>query len=108
MGRGGQLEACNRNSEIPQGVDFAKHHLGIDHGAGADQADGLGIEDPGWDQVQFEHPVVHNNCVAGVDPALITHHHIGGTAQQIRDLALALVTPLRTDDDDVGQGQGGP
>ena len=108
VGRGGQLEAFNRNAEVPQGVDFAQHHFGIDHRARADQTDGFGVEDARGDQVQFEHSVLNHNRVAGIDPALVTHHHIGGAAQQIRDLALALVTPLRTDDDDVGQGQGGP
>ncbi|MEN9541875.1 MAG: hypothetical protein RLZZ459_1966, partial [Cyanobacteriota bacterium] len=32
----------------------------------------------------------------------------GGAAEEIGDLALPLVTPLRTDDDDVGQGHSGP
>ena len=46
--------------------------------------------------------------VPGVDPALIADHDIGGATQQIGDLAFPLVTPLRTDDDNIGQGNSGP
>jgi hypothetical protein len=46
--------------------------------------------------------------VPGVDPALIADHDIGGATQQIGDLAFPFVTPLRTDDDNIGQGNSGP
>jgi hypothetical protein len=39
--------------------------------------------------------------VAGVVAALEAHHAVGVFGQPVDDLALALVTPLRADNDDV-------
>jgi hypothetical protein len=39
--------------------------------------------------------------VAGVVTALEAHHALGVVRQPVHDLALALVTPLGADDDDV-------
>src|SRR5690606_13776592 len=39
--------------------------------------------------------------VAGVVAALVAHHRGGLIGQQVDDLALALITPLGTQDDDV-------
>ena len=108
VGGGGQLEAGHVDAQLDQHVELPEHHPRIHNGAGADQAGRVGIEDAGGNQVQFEHLVLHHDGVAGIHSALIAHHHIGGAAEEIGDLALALVTPLRTDDDDVGQGDGGP
>src|SRR5258708_1904812 len=40
--------------------------------------------------------------MAGIMPALETHHDVGLLGQPVDDLALALVTPLGSDDDHVG------
>lgn len=108
MGCGGQLQPGDIDLQFQQGVDLAQHHLGIDHRAGTDQADGVRIEDPGGDQVQLEDPILNDDGVPGVDTALIADHDIGGPTQQIGDLAFPFVTPLRTDDDNIGQGHSGP
>lgn len=57
--------------------------------------------------MQLEHLAIHNNRVTGIYPPLVTHHHIGGAAQQVGNFPLALVTPLSPYDDNVGQGKGG-
>ena len=56
--------------------------------------------------MQLEHLTINNDGVPGVDPTLITDDDVCGPAQQIGDLSLALVTPLSTDDDNVGQSKG--
>ena len=58
--------------------------------------------------MQLEHTIVNNNRVACIHTTLIADHHIGGAAQKIGDLSFSLVTPLRSDDDNVGQEHGGP
>ena len=58
--------------------------------------------------MQLEHTIVHNDCVASVDTALIANDDISGAAEEICDLSFSLVTPLRTDDDNVGQRHSGP
>ena len=58
--------------------------------------------------MQFKNAVVNNNRVTGIHSALIADHHIGGTAEEISDLSFSFVTPLRSDDDNIGQGHCGP
>ena len=58
--------------------------------------------------MKLEDPLVHNDGVASIDTALVTHHHISGTAEEIGDLSFPFVTPLSSDDDNVGQGHCGP
>ena len=89
-------------------VQLPDHHFRIHHRAGADQAGGVRVKNAGGNQVQLQHRVVDHDRVAGVDTALVAHDDVGGAAQEIRDLAFPLVTPLSTDDDDVGQGHSGP
>ena len=108
VGRGGQLQALHADAVLGQHVQLAQHHARIHHGAGADQAGGIRIKDAGWNQVQLEHLVVHHDGVTGIHTALVAHDHIGRTTEEIGDLALPLVTPLSTDDDNVGQGHSGP
>ena len=108
VGRGGQLQASYVDAVAQKHVQFPEHHLGVDHGSGTDQAGGVGVEDAGGNEVEFQHPVVDDDRVPGVHAALIADDDVSGTAEQIRDLSLPFVTPLRTDDDDVGQGHSGP
>ena len=58
--------------------------------------------------MELEDTVADDDRVPCVHTALIPHHHIGGTAQQIGDLSLPFIAPLRTDDNNVGQGHSGP
>lgn len=108
VGRGGEFQPGNVDAVFDQHVEFAKHHLGINDGSGADQTDSVGIKNSRWNQVQLQNLIVHHDGVAGIDPALITNHDISGTAQQIRDFSFPFVTPLRTDDDNIGQRHRGP
>ena len=108
VGRGSKPQTLNADAIGGQHVQLGQHHLRVDHRARADQTGGVWIENSRGDQVQLEHLVVDHDCVAGIDTTLIAHHHIGGAAQQIGDLALPLVAPLCTDDDNIGQEHGGP
>ena len=58
--------------------------------------------------MKFEHTSVDDDRVPCVHPSLISHHHIGGAAQEIGDFSFSFVTPLSADDDNIGQGYGGP
>ena len=58
--------------------------------------------------MQLEDPLINNDRVACVNAALVANNDIGGPAQKIGDLAFPLVTPLSSDDDNVGQGHCGP
>ena len=58
--------------------------------------------------MKLQHLIINNDGMTGVDASLIAHHHICGTTQKVGDLSFSLVTPLSTDDDNVGQRLGGP
>ena len=58
--------------------------------------------------MKLQNLIVHNDGVASVDSALIANNDISGAAEEICDLSLPFVTPLRTDDDNIGQRHRGP
>ena len=58
--------------------------------------------------MKLEHTTVDDDRVPSIHTALIPHHHIGGAAQEIGDFSFSFVTPLSADDDNIGQGHGGP
>ena len=108
VGRGRQPQVIHGDAVLSEHVQLTDHDLGVHNGAGTNQADGSWVKNAGGNQVQFQHLVVHNNGVTGIHTALVADDHIGRTTQEIGDLALPLVTPLSTDDDNVGQGHSGP
>ena len=58
--------------------------------------------------MQLQHTIVNNDRVPCIDAALVTDNNISGSAEEIGDLSFPFVTPLRSDDDNVGQEHGGP
>ena len=58
--------------------------------------------------MKLEDALVNNDGVASIHAALVTHHDISGTAEEIGDLSSTFVTLLSSDDDNVGQGHCGP
>src|SRR5204863_7577211 len=76
-------------------VDLGKERLWIDHYAVADDAGDAGMENAGRQQPQHELAPVRVHRVAGVVAALVTSDDGKVRRQEIDDLALALVTPLR-------------
>jgi hypothetical protein len=53
--------------------------------------------------MQLQHTVVHDDRVACIHTTLVANDHIGGAAEEIGDLSFSFVTPLSSDDDNVGQ-----
>ena len=76
---------------------FAEH-LKIHDRAGADDAERVRIEDPRRHEMQLERAVLVHDGVAGVVATLEADDHVRLLRQEVRDLALALVTPLGPDD----------
>ena len=72
--------------------------LGVDHAAGADHR-GLARDDAARGLADLERLAAGDDGVPGVRPALVAADHIRALREQVDDLALALVAPLRADDD---------
>ena len=79
-------------------VDLAEEDLGIEHAAGADDAR-LAADDAARDLPDLERLVADDDRVPGVRAALVAAHEVRVERQQIDDLSLAFVSPLRADDD---------
>ena len=58
--------------------------------------------------MKLEHTTVDDDRVPSMHTTLVPHHYIGGAAQEIGDFSFSFVTPLSADDDNIGQGHGGP
>ena len=58
--------------------------------------------------MKLEHTIVNHDRVPSIDAALIANHNICRSTEEIGDFAFSFVTPLRTDDDNIGQGHCGP
>ena len=78
-------------------VELADQHLGVDHAARADRAR-LPLDDPGGDGPDLVRLVLDDDRVARVGTTLITADEVGFRGEEVDDLALALVAPLRADD----------
>ena len=82
---------------LRQLVDLGKERLGIDDDAVADDAGDAGVQDARREQAQDELASVRVDGMAGVVPALIAGDDRKIWRQQIDDLALAFVSPLRSE-----------
>ena len=91
-------EAFGRDATLLQLVDLTDEQARVDDAAGADDADAAGVEDPRRDVVELEGLAVADDRMTGVRPALVPADDVGVLGEQVDDLALAFVTPLRADD----------
>jgi hypothetical protein len=82
-------------------VDLGEQRLRIDDDAVADDAGDAVMQDAGRQQPQNELPAVGVDRVSGVVAALIARDDREVRRQQVDDLALALVSPLRAEHGDV-------
>src|SRR2546423_14549724 len=58
------------------------------------------MDDAGRDEMQCVRLVADFDGVAGVVTALVARDHVEALGQEVNDLALALIAPLRADDYD--------
>ena len=86
---------ADRDAGRRQLVDLGEQRLRIDDHAVADDAGDARVQDPRRQQPQHELASVGVHRVPGVVPALVARDDGKVRRQQVDDLALALVAPLR-------------
>jgi hypothetical protein len=91
----------DRHAPGDQLVHLSEQRVGGQHDAVADQAGDAVAQDAGRQQPHDGLLALDDQRVPGVVAALETHHGRHPVGEEIYDLALALVTPLGADDDDV-------
>ena len=79
-------------------VELGDQHLRVDDAAVADHAR-LAADDPARQRADLVRLVADDDRVAGVRAALVAADDVGVLGEQVDDLALPLVAPLRPDDD---------
>ncbi len=82
-------------------VELGDEHRGVDDAAGADRAP-LAGDDPRRDLPDLVGLARDDDRMSGVRPALVAADEIGVLSQQVDDLPLSFVAPLRADDDRCG------
>ena len=95
---GAHPQVADVDAALLQAVDLADQHGRVDDDAVADHAGRARVEDAGRDQVELEDLVAAHDRVPGVVAALEARDDGRVLGEQIDDLALPLVSPLRADD----------
>jgi hypothetical protein len=90
---------ANVDAARRQRIHLAQQHRRIDDRAVADEAQDAGVDDARRDEVELEDLAADGDGVAGVVAAAIAGHDGRALGQPVGDVALALVAPLRADDD---------
>ena len=81
-------------------VDLREQRLDVEHHSVADRAPHAGVQNSARDLVEHERLVADVHGVAGVGAALVANDPVRALGEDINELALAFVSPLRADDDD--------
>jgi hypothetical protein len=92
---------ADRDAGLRQLVDLGEQRLRIDDHPVADDAADAGVQDARGQQPEHELAPVRIHGVPGVVAALIARHNRKVRRQQVDDLSLAFVAPLRAQDCDV-------
>jgi hypothetical protein len=93
--------AVGRDSARLELVELSHEDLGVDHAARAEDAL-LAVQDPGGHVVELVLLAARDDRVARIRAALVAADEVRVLGEQVDDLALALVAPLRPDDDGRG------
>ena len=87
-----------RDPALLERRDLLDEEREVDDRPGAEHADRVRVEDAGRDEVELEGALFVDDGVSGVVAALVADDEIRLLREEVRDLALALVAPLRSDD----------
>ena len=99
-----ELRRVGEQPAAAEKIDLLHQRLGIDHHAVPDDALLARVQDAARDEVEHRLHAADHQRVPGVRPSLVTHHHVGPGGEEVDDLPLPFVAPLRADDHHVGHG----
>ena len=94
---GGQADDIDGDAAPGEVVELVDEDRRVDYAPGADDAL-LAPEDPGGHVLELVRLAVGDDRVAGTGPAVVAADDVRVAGEQVDDLALALVSPLRADD----------
>jgi len=97
VGVAGEADDVRRDPARLQLVDLGEEDLWVDHAPGSEHAD-LARDDAARDLADLERLPADDDRVPRVRAALVAAHDVRALGEQVDDLSLALVAPLRADD----------
>ena len=95
-----EIDSVREQSARLHGGDLLEQRLRIDHHAVAEHARLARMAHARRDQVRDQLLAADHERVAGIRPAAVADDDVGPLGEQVDDLALAFISPLRSDDDD--------
>jgi hypothetical protein len=98
VGALGDPQVRGRHAALLERVDLVHQEAEVDDHARSQDARGVRVEDARGNEMQLERPPLVHDGVSGVVAALVADDEIRLLREEVRDLALALVAPLRSDD----------
>src|SRR3979490_954863 len=91
--------AVHFHARSAQGSNFLEEGQRINHHAIADHAGALGPQNTAGHELQDKLFPVDDDGVSGIVAAGVASHHRKGLSEHVDNLALALIAPLRSDND---------
>ena len=89
-----ETRMLGRDSACFQFVQLFDQTLQVDHHAGTENVDDVGIEYPRGKQVEFKFPVLIHHGMARIVTPLETHDIVSVLRQVIHHTAFAFITPI--------------
>ena len=80
-------------------IHFLKQGARVDHHAIPQHSSDLGMDDAGWEQVQFENARPYRYRVTGIIAAVIAGADICMGGEPVHNTTFALIPPLCTNND---------
>src|SRR6185503_15515536 len=97
--------ALDVDAILDEAIDLGEQRVRIEHDAVAYRAAHAFVQDAAGNLVQDKRVIAQNDGMARVRAALIADHPIRALGEDIHELALALVAPLRTHHDNGSLGR---
>ena len=94
--------ARHLDAQALERIDLFQQGLRIQHQAVSDDPLLAGANDPAWNQCEDKALFADIDSVAGVVAALGTCDDVEAIGDEVDDLAFSLVSPLRTQNDNIG------
>ena len=94
----GEPQIRRRDAARLEHPDLVAEDREVDDHAGAEDAHRVRVEDARRDEMELECSELVHDGMAGVVAALVADDQIRLLREEVRDLALAFVAPLRSDD----------
>ncbi len=98
VGGGRDFEGTEVGLQFAGAIDFFKKSFGADRHSSGEDREGVGVENSGGEEVEFECFSASDDGVPGVVAAAVADDIAGLVPKDVDDFAFGFIAPLRSDD----------